>query len=65
MSNEAANNRTMADHFRGLARAMIGQARMLKAAGDIDLARELAQRARAFDHLGWSYVEPMPARVRV
>lgn len=64
MSNEIANNRSTADHFRSLARAMIGQARMLKAAGDIDLARELAERARAFDHLGWSYVAPVQARIR-
>lgn len=62
MSNVA--DHTLADHFRSLGRAMIRQARMLKAAGDIDLAREVAERARALDHLGWSYVEPIPVRVR-
>jgi hypothetical protein len=38
-----------------MSRAMIRQARMLKAAGSPEDARRLAGRARALDLLGWSY----------
>ena len=50
-------SRAVADDLRTLARAMIRQAQMLKTAGSPDVARELAGRAVALNHLGWSYVE--------
>ena len=53
-----AGARARADQVHDLARAMIRQARMLRASGSETAARELAGRARALDLLGWSYVTP-------
>ncbi len=49
-------SRAAAAHLLGLARAMIRQARILEADGSHADARALASRARALDHLGWSYL---------
>jgi hypothetical protein len=56
LSSQIGAPRAAADKLHGLARAMIRQARMLKAAGSHADARALAERARALDALGWSYV---------
>ena len=63
MSDRAARTNTIrrssaraaAEDLHALAHAMILQARMLKAEGDLDDARALAGRARAINHLGLSY----------
>ena len=47
--------RAAAEDLHALAQAMIRQAQMLKAAGDVDDAHALAGRARAINHLGLSY----------
>ena len=54
--SQSAHSRAAADQVLSLARVMIRQARILKDAGRVSLARELAERARALDLLGWSYL---------
>jgi hypothetical protein len=48
----------VAEPIHELARAMIRQAKLLKQSGSAEDARELAERARALDLLGWSYLAP-------
>jgi hypothetical protein len=67
LRQSGAGPRAAADRLHGLARAMIRQARILKADGSHADARALAGRARALDQLGWSYLprtahEPRPRR---
>ncbi len=56
--------KSMSRQFRDLARVMIKQAKHLRDAGLLSEARDLARRAVAFDGLGWSMREPLPALVR-
>ncbi len=55
---------TTSDTLLTLARALVKQAKILRDLGMDHEARQLARRGRAFGHLGWGYVEPIPARVR-
>jgi hypothetical protein len=55
-------HRRQATQFLDLARLMVKQARLLREEGLTHKARELAQRAIAFDRLGWTMLQPIPVR---
>lgn len=48
-----------------LARMMIKQAKMLRDAGLVQEARDLAQRAMMLDSCGWASRAPQPVRIPV
>ncbi|MCG6122453.1 MAG: hypothetical protein MEP57_07070 [Microvirga sp.] len=56
-------NRGQAQEFLALARLMVKQARLLKQDGLPNRARELVERAVAFDRLAWAMMRPVPVRV--
>ncbi len=55
----ASAARPIARQLRDQAHALIAQAKLLKSAGETELARDVGRQARALDLLSWGYVAPV------